>query len=555
MSSSRIVKCDPFLVSAIYKAMGNKLPSIPGDLAKLKSLTFCGEYFTGKEGDLLNGWIELSPGDFSAIGSMPNLHTLIFQSQFYKKIGDFDFLRQCRKLKKLDLSGTDFSDCELLKELPSLQYALLPDRQQLIHTDVLDQMQVQIETKPEMDERFRAKVLIDTVSKNSDSLDQIDTDTFAADPRLLYWIAVSIGKFPKTQKDLTEIRLLDSRKRNFGKPLENLPSWIAVKEGDFSLIGRLPNLQALLLWGVQLDDFSFLSECRRLIYVNLWDTNFTDCGLLAKLPDIRYVCLPEKAQLENLHLLVRWMDLCKQRERQKLEDFLYHTENIDVSEEEQVRTEQELANEPHFIIQCKGDSRQEMACTECQERSLIAEVYSLESQFLTEEIVDRGEVTVKGEDVVLSYGGESRVRYVEAVFWMNQIPSLWKVFSRKTNEDDNWAKLSSKKRRQLTDELIDAIVKKDVSTLCISLEPSGEDHSLILELNYGQVDISYINMDALIYYELCNPAYGSSKNTEKFAGQKYAELDGNHLAAEIVQHFLATGQLLPGTLWKKGGLI
>ena len=122
MAFDRIVKFDPWLLGAIRKAMG-KLPAIPGDLSKVKSLPFFdGGRFSGEEGLVLNGWLELASGDFSAIGNMPNLHTLLFQNHRTLKIGNFDFLCQCRKLKKLDLSGTDFSDCELLERLPDLQY-------------------------------------------------------------------------------------------------------------------------------------------------------------------------------------------------------------------------------------------------------------------------------------------------------------------------------------------------------------------------------------------------------------------------------------------------
>lgn len=165
MNSNRIMKFDPWLLGAIQKVMG-KLPEIPGDLGKVKSLTFYdGTYISGEEGLILNGWMELAAGEFSAIGRMQNLHTLLFRNHRALKVGNFDFLCQCRKLKKLDCSGTDFSDCELLEKLLNLQYAMLPDRSQLIHTQVLECIQAQTETEPEMNERARARACLDTAAE------------------------------------------------------------------------------------------------------------------------------------------------------------------------------------------------------------------------------------------------------------------------------------------------------------------------------------------------------------------------------------------------------
>ncbi len=61
-----------------------------------------------------------------------------------------------------------------------------------------------------------------------------------------------------------------------------------------------------------------------------------------------------------------------------------------------------------------------------------------------------------------------------------------------------------------------------------------------------------------VYYNSYNPAYTNPTELSpiEFDGQtpipKMLALEDLPLAAEIVRHILATGQLLPGTLWETG---
>ncbi len=86
-----------------------------------------------------------TPGDFSAIGEMANLHTLIFDNPHSRSfppvtVHDFSFLCRCKKLKKLDMRQTNFTDCSLLLQLPSLKQVFLPLKNQLINTEQLDEL-------------------------------------------------------------------------------------------------------------------------------------------------------------------------------------------------------------------------------------------------------------------------------------------------------------------------------------------------------------------------------------------------------------------------------
>ena len=130
---------------------------------------------------------------------------------------------------------------------------------------------------------------------------------YGIDPRLVIWIQKNTGHDLQTFSDLAKIKCLDSRKRNFSavKKIEDvrLPSWLVIKDGDFSLIGEMTKLKQLSLHDVTIDDYSFLSRCRNLNTLNLQDTNFSDCRLLTEFPALKKVFLPAYSQLEHTEVL------------------------------------------------------------------------------------------------------------------------------------------------------------------------------------------------------------------------------------------------------------
>ena len=136
---------DGRLYWAILRAQGRWADSLY-DLKKIKVLKdFAGSVDPYYE----RPWGRLAPGDFSAIGHMENLHTLIFDCQLQPdepplQVEDFSFLARCKKLKKLDLHATSFTDCALLAELPALKQAYLPARNTLEHVEVLDGLSCEV---------------------------------------------------------------------------------------------------------------------------------------------------------------------------------------------------------------------------------------------------------------------------------------------------------------------------------------------------------------------------------------------------------------------------
>ena len=77
---------------------------------------------------------------------------------------------------------------------------------------------------------------------------------YGIDPRLVIWIQRNTGRDLQTFSDLAKIKYLDSRMRNYSaaKKIDNirLPSWLVVKDGDFSLIGEMAKLNScvFMMW-------------------------------------------------------------------------------------------------------------------------------------------------------------------------------------------------------------------------------------------------------------------------------------------------------------------
>lgn len=74
----------------------------------------------------------------------------------------------------------------------------------------------------------------------------------------------------------------------------------------WSAIGRMENLRELRICEICVEDFSFLTGCKNLQTLSLYNTNFTDCRLLLKLPKLKYVDLRScrlihKEVLKKLH--------------------------------------------------------------------------------------------------------------------------------------------------------------------------------------------------------------------------------------------------------------
>jgi len=86
-------------------------------------------------------------------------------------------------------------------------------------------------------------------------------------------------------------------------------------------------------------------------------------------------------------------------------------------------------------------------------------------------------IVVNGEDVTLSYEGESSVRHVYVKF-RGDSPLNWQDYANEYNEEDNWISLDKEKSKRMTAELVQAIEDSSVSSFLFSFEKWGEGHFL-----------------------------------------------------------------------------
>ena len=139
-----IKKIDPRLLKAIEAAAG--FPNKPYDLTKVKAIKKWPDIGLWRDGNRVGDWLEIETGNFDLLVELPKLHTLIFPWGFSHK--DYAFLKSCKLLKKLDAGETNFWDCSLLSELPKLRYVRLPQKKQLIHTELLDGLSAKVDFSP-----------------------------------------------------------------------------------------------------------------------------------------------------------------------------------------------------------------------------------------------------------------------------------------------------------------------------------------------------------------------------------------------------------------------
>ena len=225
-----------------------------------------------------------------------------------------------------------------------------------------------------------------------------------------------MGGCPQVPDDLRKITKLDSDKVNRSQSTEGYrtPRWLIEERGNFTLLGELPNLEYLRIARVELGDWSFLAQCKKLRSLILPDTDFTDCRLLLELPLLEKVALPPKRKLQHREVL----------------DTLKAKSCSPAVQEEQ----------PFY----RDEDYEDMA-------------------------------VVKGEDIHPDYQGSHEVRCVSASFHGKQ-PPHWRDFPHQEYQEDNWKNLSPEEREILAQELAQAVQKEKVQDFILSLEPWGEGH-------------------------------------------------------------------------------
>lgn len=321
---------------------------------------------------------------------------------------------------------------------------------------------------------------------------------YKVDPRLLTWIKNNMQGCPQTPSDLLKIKRLDRWKTNRSTSTEGYltPKWLQEERGNFSLFGEMENLEYLRLSKTELDDWSFLTQCKALQVLDLGESNFTDCRLLAELPALEKVYLPPRRKLR-------------------------HTEVLDSLNVTGGDTPELVEDQPFY----KDEDYRDMP------------------------VVDGGELTIDYQ-----YEGYPGVRCVSVDFHGKE-PEGWKDFPHGNDEEDNWKNLTPEERKELAAQLAESIRKEKVLELCLSLEPWGEENYLAGEFAPGWAALWYDDTERGASYTVYNSDYDTVEELcpIEIGGQspvaKQWALENMDLAARIVEHFLLTGQLLPGSKW------
>ena len=155
----------------------------------------------------------------------------------------------------------------------------------------------------------------------------------AVHPFIALIIQESSGGVPATpqewEKTLLEIKTLILKIRNRHLRVDGSTHWtyivppdrhIPLKKpyyyalNDWSLIGRMQNLKRLIIEQICIEDFSFLEECKNVETLSLYNTNFSDCRILLKLPklkkvDLRLCRLEHEEVLEKMEIELLRSDL------------------------------------------------------------------------------------------------------------------------------------------------------------------------------------------------------------------------------------------------------
>lgn len=126
----------------------------------------------------------------------------------------------------------------------------------------------------------------------------------------------AIGKTKGLTLDLRDVIIEPDGTAHAPIPV-NLPSSFYLDPADWSIIEEMPNLQTLRIENLIVDDFSFLSKCKNLKMLSLYNTNFTDCRMLLKLPkleevDLRFCPLEHEEVLQTLD--IRQVGLAKEQQ-------------------------------------------------------------------------------------------------------------------------------------------------------------------------------------------------------------------------------------------------
>ncbi len=160
-----------------------------------------------------------------------------------------------------------------------------------------------------------------------------------------------------------------------------------------------------------------------------------------------------------------------------------------------------------------------------------------------------GTVIQNGADASRILEEFERVQYA-AVCFAGKAPESWAGFN---DDEGNWAALSAETAQAMTADLKTAIQKGNVSNVCLSFEPWGEDYFLSADFENGWMALLYNATDECAAALYDSRRDGSDIAPVSIGGQtpvpKMCALDDFTQAAEVIAYFLEHGRFHPAMQW------
>ena len=334
------------------------------------------------------------------------------------------------------------------------------------------------------------------------------------DPNLLFWIENSTG-FPLQKPE--ELKKVTDLTANYYVPgcYPDFPDWLAPEQGNWSLLGELPNLHVLFMPKIQLENWEFLARCRRLERVSLENTNLSDPALLENMTEVTYLDLPP-AEFKDFSFLERFSSV----------------EILDLS------------------------------WTDFRDCTILTRLPNLkrvllpaERQLLHREVLDPLPLQVKTNP--------SRVRGqdIDPFELLPARPAAppdrkppYKVLHI---DADDAQKEGAAITENYVKKLLEGIKKGKYETIYASLQPWGEDEYLELDIADGWAVLTYTDNESDCAYCIYNPdcAGDPSYAPPEIGGQspvpKQHAIEDLSLAADCLGWFIQYGTLYPGAHWAK----
>lgn len=369
------------------------------------------------------------------------------------------------------------------------------------------------ETNHEMANAVRSMILTGSLDDSHKPLPLPSDACRGVDPTLLFWIENELGFIPESPNDLNKLSCLSVPHYIPRYPV--FPDWLAPDPGNWSLLGDLPNLEALFMPEVHLEDWSFLSRCSQLKRVSLTHTNLSCPTILEHMTQVTYLNLPAM-EFEDFSFLER----------------LSAVEILDLS----------WTNFRDCTILTRMPNLKRILLPAERQLLHLDLLDPLPMQVKTDTRKVRGK-DVDAFELILP-------RPTEPL----DLTPPYKVLHIIADDDTcEGLKITEK----YVKSLMHSIRNGDIEVVYASLQPWGEDEFLEIDIADSWATLNFSDSDLDYGYCIYNPDHAGDQEDAppEVGGQspvpKQHAIQNLSLAADCLGYFIKTGSIYPGAYWAK----